>query len=226
MAFSPYSFCGGNPIVRVDTDGQIFETAWDAASLAMGIKSFVDNVKQGNVGGAIIDGIGIVGDALAVATPFVPGGISAGVAAVRVGKNIDHAVDAAKAVDKTADTAKTIDKASDAVRGQKTYQTYRKINHETGEVYVGRTSGYSSPRENVLKRDKNHHMNERGFGPAELINSSSNPDAIRGQEQFLIELNGGAKSTGGTSGNTINGVSPRNPKRTQYEEARIKEFGQ
>ena len=225
-AYSPYAFCGGNPVLHVDTDGRIFETAWDAASLAMGIKSFVDNVKQGNVGGAIVDGIGIVGDALAVATPLVPGGISAGVAAVRVGKNIDHAVDAAKAVDKTVDAAKTVDMASDAVRGQKTYQIYRKVNPETGEVYIGRTSGTGTPKANVLRRDKTHHMNEKGFGKAELMYSSSDPDAIRGQEQFLIELNGGAKSSGGTSGNTINGVSPRNPKRMQYEEARLKEFGQ
>ena len=47
----------------------------------------------------------------------------------------------------------------------------------------------------------------------------------RGQEQYLIESNGGAKSQGGTSGNAINGVSKNNPKRRIYDDARKREFG-
>lgn len=75
------------------------------------------------------------------------------------------------------------------------------------------------------KRDRNHHKNEEGFGPAKLDQTSSNPDAIRGREQQMIEKNGGAKSQGGTSGNTINGVSPTNPQRDQYLEEAKKQFG-
>ena len=225
-AFSPYAFCAGNPILFLDKEGEILETAWDVASLAMGVKSFVEDVKQGKVGAAIVDGLGIVGDAAAVLAPCVPGGIGAGVMALRAGKTVDKTMDAAKAMDKATDATRELNKAKDAVKGPKTYQTYRKVNPETGEVYIGRTSGTGSPEANVRKRDKNHHMNQKGFLPAELLNTSSNPDAIRGQEQFLIELNGGAKSVKGKSGNAINGVSPKNPKRHQYEEARLKEFGQ
>ena len=68
-------------------------------------------------------------------------------------------------------------------------------------------------------------MNKKGYEPAELDKSSSNPDAIRGQEQYLIDKNGGAKSDGGASGNTIRGVARNNPKASSYENARIKEFG-
>lgn len=39
-----------------------------------------------------------------------------------------------------------------------------------------------------------------------LDRSSTSYNAIRGREQQLIELNGGAKSTGGTSRNMINGI--------------------
>lgn len=39
-----------------------------------------------------------------------------------------------------------------------------KKNIETGKVYVGRTSGTNSPEENVRKRDRHHHMNEKVFG--------------------------------------------------------------
>jgi len=106
----------------------------------------------------------------------------------------------------------------------KTYQTYTKTNIKTGEVYTGRTSGTGTALENVAKRDKNHHMNDKGFGPAVLDNSSTNKNAIRGREQYLIKINGGAKSQGGTSGNAINGISPNNKNRTKYLNA-AKVFG-
>ena len=99
---------------------------------------------------------------------------------------------------------------------EKTYQTYTKTNPETGEVYSGRTSGYGSPRDNVAKRDQNHHMNEKGFGSAVLDETSSNKNAIRGREQQLIDYYGGAKSEGGTSGNAIRGIGPKNKKKKRY----------
>lgn len=107
----------------------------------------------------------------------------------------------------------------------KTYQTYRKLNSQTGQVYSGRTSGTGTPEDNLRRRDQNHHMNEEGYGPAELDQSSENADAIRGREQQLINQNGGAQSQGGTSGNAINGVSPTNPNAAAYEAAANAEFG-
>jgi RHS repeat-associated protein len=106
----------------------------------------------------------------------------------------------------------------------KTYQTYTKANSQ-GTVYSGRTGGLGTPEQNIQLRDRTHHMNEQGYGPAELDKSSTNPDAIRGREQQLIKLNGGAQSEGGTSGNAINGVSPNNPKAGQYAGAAEEEFG-
>jgi hypothetical protein len=107
----------------------------------------------------------------------------------------------------------------------KTYQTYKKANSQTGDVYSGRTSGTGTPEENVAARDAGHHMNEQGYGPAEVDKSSTNADAIRGREQQLIDTNGGAQSQGGTSGNAINGVSETNPKADVYKNAAEKEFG-
>ena len=108
----------------------------------------------------------------------------------------------------------------------KTYQTYTKTHPESGEVYSGRTSGTGTPEGNVAARDASHHMNDKGFGPAQLDKSSPISAAIRGREQQLIDTNGGAKSQGGTSGNAINGISPRNPKLPQYMDAAKKEFAQ
>ena len=107
----------------------------------------------------------------------------------------------------------------------KTYQTYTKPNAKTGQRYSGRTSGNGTPEQNVAARDQNHHMNEQGYGDAELDQSSTNSAAIRGREQQLIEANGGAQSQGGASGNAINGVSPNNPNAEVYRGASENEFG-
>lgn len=110
-------------------------------------------------------------------------------------------------------------------QSEKTYQTYTKKNEKTGETYSGRTSGRGTPKENIAKRDRNHHKEKDGFGPAKLDKSSKNKDAIRGREQQNIKNNGGAKSEGGTSGNAINSVSPKNPNAQKYDKAAKKEFG-
>ena len=108
--------------------------------------------------------------------------------------------------------------------GKKTFQTYTKKNPVTGEVYSGRTSGIGTPAENVRKRDANHHMNDKGFGPAVLDKTSDNYEAIRGREQILIDNYGGAQSMGGTSGNAINGIGPNNKKKDIYINAAKGEF--
>jgi len=108
---------------------------------------------------------------------------------------------------------------------EKTFQTYTKTNKKTGETYSGRTSGKGTPTENVAKRDKTHHKNKEGYGPAKLDKSSKSKDAIRGREQKLIDKNGKAKSEGGTSGNSVRGVSPTNPNAKKYDKAAKKEFG-
>ena len=40
-----------------------------------------------------------------------------------------------------------------------------------------------------------------------------------------MDKKGGARSDGGTSGNTIRGVARNNPKAFIYEKARVSEFG-
>ena len=109
---SPLAYCIGNPVSFEDNNGSFVETAFDAASLIIGVRSFVKNVKAGKVGAAIVDGIGVIADAAAVATPFVPGGVSMGVKAAR---GADHLSDGAKAFEKV-DNAFSQMKNADRIR--------------------------------------------------------------------------------------------------------------
>lgn len=115
--------------------------------------------------------------------------------------------------------------AGKATKSGKSFQTYTKTNPKTGQTYCGRTSGCGTPEQNVARRDSKHHMNKDGFGPAVLDKSSANSGAVRGREQQLIDAYGGARSTGGTSGNRINGISAKNQKRGSYMDQARKEFG-
>ncbi|WP_313036757.1 RHS repeat-associated core domain-containing protein, partial [Stenotrophomonas acidaminiphila] len=112
--------------------------------------------------------------------------------------------------------------------GDKTYTTYTRTRQSDGTTYSGRTSGRGSAEQQVANRTSNPDHQAKtaeGYGPGVVDKNSSNPDAIRGREQRLIQQNGGAQSQGGTSGNTINGVSPNNPNSARYDQACKKEFG-
>ncbi|GEM_PF-3206644 len=95
-----------------------------------------------------------------------------------------------------------------------------KVN-KSGEVYVGRTSGYDTPAKNIQRRDARHHMNKQGFKRANLDKSSPNKNAIRGREQQLIEK----YRDEGKSANKINGISDKNPKKKRYIGSSTKKFG-
>ncbi len=115
--FSPYAFCLNNPVNFVDPDGRFPDIVWDLFSVGLGVKSFADNVKAGNVWGAVFDAGGIVVDVVAAAVPLVPGGVGAvraGIKAAKAADAVDDAVDAARAADKALDAAKTADRVDNA----------------------------------------------------------------------------------------------------------------
>ena len=128
---SPYAYCAGNPVSRIDKSGNCFETAFDVVSLVADVHSFVSNIKEGNVSGAIVDGIGTVFDAAAVILPVVPAVAGHSIKAIRA---LDKGTDALKAVDKVADTAKAADRTGDVSKATgktaKTVETSRAARRE------------------------------------------------------------------------------------------------
>ncbi len=101
---SPYAYCAGDPVNKVDPEGMWLETLWDVANIIIDAESFTKNIKEGNVGAAIVDGVSIVVDAAAVVLPLVPGGAGT-------------VVKAARAADKAADAANTAKRVEAMKRG-------------------------------------------------------------------------------------------------------------
>lgn len=97
LSFNRYAYGSNNPQKYVDPDGRIIETAWDVASIAMGVASTGANIAAGNYGKAAVDVVGVVVDTAAMLVPGVPGGAGAGIKAFR-------------AADEVADVAKNVGK--------------------------------------------------------------------------------------------------------------------
>jgi hypothetical protein len=105
---SPYAYCLNNPIMNRDPDGRWVESVWDAANVVLGAKSFVSNVKEGNIGGSIVDGIGVAIDVAAVLIPVVPGGVGSAIKAARAADDASDALKTAKNLNTEGRAGKTI----------------------------------------------------------------------------------------------------------------------
>jgi RHS repeat-associated protein len=207
QSWNGYAYASNNPINRFDPDGSA-DVKSEVASGLFGFLPIAGEIQDFTIAVTGFDPITAeqqststrVLSGVALFVPFVGG------------KALGKGIDALRGADKAADTGKT-------------FHTYTKTQPETGQVYTGRTSGTGTPEQNVARRDAGHHKNEEGYGPAVLDQSSTDPAAIRGREQQLIEVYGGAQSQGGTSGNAINGISANNPRGPDYSAAAQREFG-
>lgn len=78
-----YAYVGNDPANFVDPTGKYIEAGFEAASLALGMKSFVDNVSAGNLGAAVVDAVGVAVDGVLAAVPIAPGVVGLGIQSAR-----------------------------------------------------------------------------------------------------------------------------------------------
>jgi RHS repeat-associated protein len=163
-----YAYAANNPVKNIDTTGNAAESVWDMASLVMGVLSLKDNVSKGNVGGAVVDGLGILLDGAALALPFVPGGVGAALKLVRGADKVNDLRTAARTTDAAAtavQTAKNVDNATTATKAASNVPTPKtgagapKVeagagSSTAGSADVSRGTGSANSPKSSLPRDK------------------------------------------------------------------------
>lgn len=129
---SPYAYCNWNPVKNIDPDGKWVETAWDIANIGMDVASLGNNIRNGNVGDAIVDGVGLVLDAGAVLLPFVPAGAGIVIKASRTADKVSGLGKSGKAINQVITATKS---------------TYRQaLQKATGKLGKGYEAHYTLPQ--------------------------------------------------------------------------------
>ncbi len=71
---------------------QSFETLWDIANVGMDLWDIGSSLLQGDLAGAGAAGLGLLGDALATATPGIPGGLGTARRAAKAAEAAENAL--------------------------------------------------------------------------------------------------------------------------------------
>jgi RHS repeat-associated protein len=112
-----YAYAGNDPVNGKDPNGHIVETLWDAANVGYGFYNLGYDTLYGTWGDMAMDAGGILLDAGATVTPFVPGGAAAGIQATRTAGKVlnksDEAVAAAAKLQEHHLFVKQLSKSAD-----------------------------------------------------------------------------------------------------------------
>lgn len=137
-----FAYCGNNPVSRVDSDGEAFDTIVDVWSLCASILDVVQNPYDPWAW------VGLAGDVVDVVVPFVSGAgelTRAAKVAKEATERVDDAHDVAKAVQSNlggrhggADHREIIEKIRDALSDYK-------VSDSEHRVYIPGTDRYRYP---------------------------------------------------------------------------------
>ena len=165
LSSSPYVFCGNNPIVRIDSDGKIWDTVWDVGNLVYDVGAAIYHHVTGDHNTAKENWTDAGFDALAAVVPFVPAGASKVVkTGAKTVKTIDKANDAKKTTRNVTKVFPTRKKALDArPKPLPAKQGQKKVTRQTRNKSGGNKSGEG----NKFKTDggkQTPHVHDRNHG--------------------------------------------------------------
>ena len=130
-----FSYCDNNPIIRIDTEGEFWDTIFDVVSLVVSVAEVVTNPTSGAAWA------GLAADIVCTVVP----GLTGGGTIVRTVTKADDVVDTAKAIYKAAD------KTSDIRRATGSYE----IVYKSGKNYVGK-GGYNRAIQSAQRNAQRH----------------------------------------------------------------------
>jgi hypothetical protein len=96
--FNRYAYGNNNPYKFKDPNGEVAETILDVVSLGLSIAAFKSDPT-------LLNGLALAYDAVAAATPFLPGGVGV---LRQAGRAADAVGDAAKVANKTEDASRGV----------------------------------------------------------------------------------------------------------------------
>ena len=98
-----FAYCDNNPVMRIDVDGQFWDTVFDVVSLVMSVVDVINDPSDP------MAWVSLAADAICLITP----GLTGGGTVVKAVAKADDVVDVVKTIDKVddvVDTAKTVKK--------------------------------------------------------------------------------------------------------------------
>jgi RHS repeat-associated protein len=213
---------GGTPYVGTTINGNSYNVGYNIGSgdIGAGTKSDNDAVTNFNYPSQDrkLENNAIIAVDKASATygqEWLNGGNSyySGVGAVTLASEVAGTTALSAAIVTTLPLAITGDTRQEP--SDYSYVVYLKTNKTTGQLYIGRTSGFGTPEQVLKRRDASHEYNTLGFGPAVVhsalmnVGSAIGYPAMRGREQQVIDFFGGVGSP--MIANRIRGISMSRP---------------
>lgn len=147
-----YAYVANDPVNNVDPDGKALETVWDAANVAMGVASVIDNASNGKWGSAALDAGGVILDGIATAVPILPAGAASGLKVIR---NTDKVSDVANSAKKLVSNGKVGDKVATPDNAPRSFTKLRGgqglKNNKTGEIWQKSKTNHSGDAKGEYK---------------------------------------------------------------------------
>ena len=212
LSTSPYAFCGNNPIIRIDSDGRIWDTIWDVGNLVYDVGAAVYHHIKGEHKIAKEHWIDAGYDAGAAVIPFVPAGVS---------KVVKGGTKVAKGLGEVSSTRKGLKNADAIAEG-------RKFEADELKRAIGDGKNVSSQTRLVPKNGKGNVKGNRTNADQLIKNKDGSFTIVETKRSSTTPLTKGQKAAQKhvNSGNGIFEVRSNRPNQGLHkgDKIRVKEY--